>query len=264
MSAPVLYLPHGGGPLPVLEDPAHHGLIRFLRQLGSSFAVPDALLLVSAHWEAAVPGINAAQAPPLMFDYSGFPPESYRLSYPAPGAPALAAEVAALLQAGGFASEQLTDRGWDHGVFVPLLLLYPEAQVPVLQLSLVSGLDPALHIRLGRCLASLRERNIAIVGSGMSFHNLRALFAGEDPRLRAASDSFDAWLAETMTDTTLSEPERTERLAHWERAPAARFCHPREEHLLPLQVCYGAAGGPASLLFNEPLMGHRVSGFGWY
>lgn len=263
MPAPVLYLPHGGGPLPLLEDPAHRSLIAFLRQLAGTFVQPEALLVVSAHWEEAVPTINAAARPPLLFDYYGFPPASYHYSYPAAGAPALAAELAGLLQAAGLRCAQVDDRGWDHGVFVPLLLLYPQARVPVLQLSLVAGLDPATHIRLGRCLADLRQRGVAIIGSGMSFHNLRAMFAGDDPRLRVASDSFDAWLVATLTDSSLAEEERTRRLVAWERAPAARFCHPREEHLLPLLVCYGAAGAAARLLFNEPLMGHKVSGFGW-
>jgi 4,5-DOPA dioxygenase extradiol len=263
MTAPVLYLPHGGGPMPLMDDPAHAGLIAFLRNIGTRYPKPAALVLISGHWEARVPAINAAPAPDLLFDYYGFPPETYRITYPAPGQPVLASRIAELLQQGGFASELVRDRGYDHGVFVPLKLVYPRADVPIVQLSLIKGLDAEQHIRLGRCLAPLREENVAIVGSGMSFHNLQAIFAGERPDLRAASDAFDAWLRESICDTTIDETQRTELLAGWNKAPYARFSHPREEHLLPLHVCYGAAGAPGKLLFNEALMGHKVSGFGW-
>ncbi|MEY4641658.1 MAG: hypothetical protein RLZZ227_1652 [Pseudomonadota bacterium] len=263
MTAPVLYLPHGGGPMPLMNDPAHAGLIRFLRDLGKSYPRPAALVLISGHWEARVPALNAAAAPGMLYDYSGFPPETYRITYPAPGKPELALRIAELLEQGGFASELVRDRGYDHGVFVPLKLVYPDADVPVVQLSLIKGLDAAQHIALGRCLAPLREANIAIVGSGMSFHNLQAIFAGERAELRAASDQFDAWLRDTVTTPALDEAQRSEALAQWQQAPYARFSHPREEHLLPLHVCYGAAGAPGKVVFNEALMGHKVSGFGW-
>lgn len=264
MTAPILYLPHGGGPMPLMEDPAHAGLIAFLRTIGARYPRPDALVVISGHWEAPVPALNAAAAPPLLFDYYGFPPETYRITYPAPGNPALAERIGALLHAGGFASELVTTRGYDHGVFVPLKLVYPQADVPIVQLSLIKGLDAGKHIALGRCLAPLREQNVAIVGSGMSFHNLQAIFAGERADLRAASDAFDGWLRTTMTDTERDETDRSAALANWTQAPYARFAHPREEHLLPLHVCYGAAAAPAQLLFNEALMGHKVSGFGWF
>lgn len=252
--------------MPLMDDPAHRNLISFLCTLGSRFPKPAALIVVSGHWEARVPAVNAATAPPLLFDYQGFPPETYRLTYPAPGSPALARRVGELLQQGGFASAEVQDRGYDHGVFVPLKLVYPEADIPIVQLSLIRGLDAAEHIRLGRCLTSLRDENIAIIGSGMSFHNLQAIFAGERPELRAASDQFDTWLVDTLSNPCIAAAERTRALEHWDEAPYARFCHPREEHLLPLHVCYGAANGagtPAQVLFNEALMGHKVSGFGW-
>lgn len=263
MAAPILYLPHGGGPMPLMDDPAHRGLIGFLRGLGARYPRPQALLLVSAHWEARVPALNAAAAPPLLFDYYGFPPETYRITWPAPGQPELADRIAQMLQQAGFACELVRDRGYDHGVFVPMKLVYPDADIPVVQLSLIKGLDAQQHIRLGRALAPLRAQHVAIVGSGMSFHNLQAIFAGERPELRAASDRFDAWLRATVSDTGLTEAQRSTALAQWQEAPYARFCHPREEHLLPLHVCYGAAGAPGQVLFNEALMGHKVSGFGW-
>lgn len=250
--------------MPLMNDPAHAGLIAFLRDIGTHYSRPDAILLVSGHWEARVPALNAAAAPPLLYDYYGFPPETYRITYPAPGQPALARQVATLLEQNGFATELVHDRGYDHGVFVPLKLVYPNADIPIVQLSLIKGLDAEQHIRMGRCLAPLREQNVAIVGSGMSFHNLQAVFAGERADLRAASDRFDQWLRDTVTDPALNETQRASALAHWaEQAPYARFSHPREEHLLPLHVCYGAANAPGKVLFNEALMGHKVSGFGW-
>jgi aromatic ring-opening dioxygenase catalytic subunit (LigB family) len=265
--APVFYLPHGGGPLPLMDDPAHRSLSGFLRTVGARFPQPDSIVLISAHWEAPVPTINAGAAPALLFDYYGFPPETYRLTYPAPGNPPLAAYLAELLQADGLSATLDTARGFDHGVFVPLKLMYPDAAIPVVQLSMIGGLDAALHIRLGRCLAPLRERNVAIIGSGMSFHNLQAIFAGEQPQLRAASDQFDAWLVDTLCNPHLPAATRIDALTRWTEAPGARFSHPRAEHLLPLHVCFGAAsatGSAAQVLFNEPLMGHKVSGFGWY
>jgi aromatic ring-opening dioxygenase catalytic subunit (LigB family) len=249
--------------MPLMDDPAHRGLIDFLRDVGTHYARPDAIVLISGHWEARVPALNGAAAPPLLFDYYGFPPETYRISYPAPGQPELATKIGNLLEQGGFACEFVRDRGYDHGVFVPLKLVYPDADIPVVQLSLIKGLDAEQHIRLGRCLAPLREQNVAIIGSGMSFHNLQAIFAGERADLRAASDRFDQWLRDTVSDPALTETQRSEALARWQDAPYARFSHPREEHLLPLHVCYGAASAPGKLLFNEALMGHKVSGFAW-
>jgi 4,5-DOPA dioxygenase extradiol len=262
--APVLYLPHGGGPMPLLDDPAYAGLIRFLKNLPQTFATPDAIVLVSAHWEALQPTVSAAANPALLFDYSGFPPQSYRFTWPAPGSPLLASRIAALLKDAGIPGTQNTERGFDHGVFVPMLLMYPEANIPCVQLSLIEGLDAASHVQLGLALRSLRSENIVIIGSGMSFHNMRALFAGERADFRQASDAYADWLVQTMTDSALDNEERMGSLVKWRQAPYAQFCHPREEHLLPLHVCLGAAGGEkAALLFDEPLMGHRVTGFGW-
>ena len=263
--APVLYLPHGSGPMPLLDDPAHAGLIHFLKGLAPRIAKPEAIVLVSAHWEAAVPSVYADAAPGMLFDYYGFPPETYRFRYPAPGSPALAARMAALLQEQGLSCGQVEGRGYDHGTFVPRLLLYPDADIPVVQLSLLEGLDAAAHLRLGAALQQLRKENVAIIGSGMSFHNLRAIFAGPRPDLKKASDAFADWLVHTMTQEALTPQQRLQALAQWHDAPYGTFCHPRAEHLLPLHVCAGAAGGSsAQLLFDAPLMGHRVNGFGWF
>ena len=149
----VLAVPHGGGPMPILGDPAHDPLITFLRTVASTIGRPKAIVVVSAHWETTGPSITAAQAPGLIYDYGGFPPEAYELAYPAPGAPELAAEIGELLQAGGFDPMLRTDRGFDHGVFVPLLLMYPDAQIPVVQLSMLAGLDPIAHLQMGQSIA---------------------------------------------------------------------------------------------------------------
>lgn len=174
--APVLFLPHGGGPLPLLNDAGHHSLQQFITTLGPTLERPTAILVVSAHWETDAPALTSAAKPELLFDYSGFPPQSYQYHYPAPGAPALADEIAAVLQQHGFAAQLDSNRGLDHGVFVPLLMLWPQADVPVLQLSLQRHLDPALHIKLGEAIAFLRQKNVLIIGSGMTFHNMRAFF----------------------------------------------------------------------------------------
>lgn len=265
MKAPVLYLPHGGGPMPLMNDPAHAGLIRFLKHLPSTFARPEAIVVISGHWEQAQAGVYAGEHHPMLFDYYGFPPETYRFDYPAPGSPEVARKIGEALRAAMLPCVMETRRGFDHGVFVPMMLLYPEAEIPVLQLSLLKGLDAAAHIRLGQALTSLREQNILFLGSGMSFHNLQAVFAGEQPQLRAASDQFHQWLLHTIADPDTPVAQKHAALAQWDKAPYARFCHPREEHLLPLHVCAGIAGAtPARVLFDEALMNHKVAGFGWF
>jgi aromatic ring-opening dioxygenase catalytic subunit (LigB family) len=238
---PVVFLPHGGGPWPFVEMGLNQedvaALAEYLRGVGKLAPErPQALLVVSAHWEAAVPTVMTAERPPLYYDYYGFPPESYRIAWPAPGDPALAARVRELLGEAGFTTAEDGQRGFDHGTFVPLKLTYPEADVPVVQLSLKQGLDPDEHLRLGRALAPLRDEGVLIVGSGMTFHNLRAF---GDPRVGEISAGFDGWVQETVG---LPAAERDLRLTKWREAPFARAAHPREEHLLPLMVVAGAAG----------------------
>jgi len=231
-------------------------LAAYLRALPAVATEPvTAVLVISAHWEAAVPTVTTAARPPLLFDYYGFPPESYRLTWPAPGDPALAARVRALLRDTGRASEADGERGFDHGAFVPLKLAFPDAQVPTVQLSLVRGLDPAEHLAIGRALAPLRREGVLIVGSGMSFHDLRAF---GDPRAGPASEAFDAWLQAAVVRP---RTERDAALTDWAHAPAARLAHPREEHLLPLMVAAGAAGDDLGAVdFSGTLMGARISG----
>jgi aromatic ring-opening dioxygenase catalytic subunit (LigB family) len=238
---PVVYLPHGGGPWPFVEmglDPAEvSSLAGYLRGVAAVPPTPPrALLVISAHWEEAVPTVQTAKQPPLYFDYYGFPAESYKLTWPAAGDPALAARVRELLGAAGQPSAEDAARGYDHGTFVPLKLAYPQADVPTVQLSLKRGLDAAEHLRIGRALMPLRDEGVFLIGSGMTYHNMRGF---RDPRARPVAAAFDAWLCET---TTQAAAAREQRLASWSDAPGARGAHPREEHLLPLMVIAGAAG----------------------
>lgn len=263
--SPVLYLPHGGGPLPLLGDEQHAGLTSFLESIPAELDQPAAILVISAHWEENCATLTSAGQPELIYDYYGFPPESYQIQYPAPGAPALAQHIYQLLQNSAIEARLDAQRGFDHGLFVPLKLMYPEAIIPCLQLSLLNSLDPAAHIALGKALAALRRENILIIGSGLSFHNLRAFFTGHPHSDLREDLHFDQWLTETCTSAALTTEQREKRLIEWEQAPYARYCHPREEHLLPLHVCVGAAADTptAKLVFNDSLMGKQVSGFLW-
>lgn len=260
MRAPVLFIPHGGGPLPLLGDAAHKPLSEFLRQIPKKLAGINAILVISAHWEEACPTLMTAEEPGMLYDYYGFPAESYELQYPAKGSPELARQVKLCLGANGIEVETNGERGFDHGVFVPLMLMYPEARLPVLQLSLNSHLDPAFHYGLGEALSTLRDQGVLILGSGLSFHNLRP-----DPsRVEKASQTFDDWLYDVSTSTRYTPEERRTLLIAWSKAPEARFCHPREEHLLPLHVCAGAAGGaPAKRVFKGDLWRWAISGYLW-
>ncbi|WP_166839991.1 DODA-type extradiol aromatic ring-opening family dioxygenase [Rheinheimera pleomorphica] len=261
--APVFYLPHGGGPLPLLADPHHLALTQFLTQLGSALATPQAILVISAHWETEQPALTATETPPLLFDYSGFPAQSYQYRYPAPGAPALAHEIAAVLQQHGFAAQLDHSRGLDHGVFVPLMLLRPQADIPILQLSLLKSLEPMQHIALGEAIALLRQQNVLIIGSGMSFHNMRAFFQPDRVSQQQVA-AFNQYLIDSLS-SALSYSQQVSRLTAWLNAPNARLIHPREEHLLPLMVCLGAAkGSTAQLLFQADVLNREVLAFGWF
>jgi aromatic ring-opening dioxygenase catalytic subunit (LigB family) len=255
---PAFYVPHGGGPCFFMADPddTWSGMAAFLRGLPATLPVtPRAILVVSGHWETPGLTLTGSVAPPLVYDYYGFPPDTYQLRYPAPGDPALAGEVAALLKEQGFEAGLDPARGLDHGVFVPLKVVYPEASIPVVELSLDARLDPAYHLAVGRALRGLRERGVLLFCAGMSFHNLRAL---GDPRALAPSMAFDTWLGESCA---LPGAQRAQQLAQWERAPAARICHPRPEHLLPLMVAAGSSDAPGQRIYNERVLGTMISGF---
>ncbi|NUP11918.1 MAG: dioxygenase [Polyangiaceae bacterium] len=256
---PVAFFPHGGGPWPFVDlgfDKSEVGkLADYTRSIAALAPTPPkALLVVSAHWEESVPTLMTAERPPILYDYYGFPAESYQIEWPAPGAPGVAARVASLLQSAGFRTASDDRRGFDHGTFVPLKLAYPNAEIPTVQLSLISSLDPSAHLAMGRALTPLRDEGVLILGSGMSFHNLRAF---RDKRYRVAAQAFDEWLR----DAAMAETgERDRRLVEWEGAPSARDSHPREEHLLPMMVVAGAAGSDAATIaYNEPFAGMPLS-----
>lgn len=258
---PVVYLPHGGGPWPWMDARAFGGpdaltpLRRYLEGLPAvPRSKPRAILMISAHWEERVPTVTTAARPPMLYDYSGFPAETYQISWPAPGEPALAARVRQLLGAAGFDTGEDASRGFDHGTFVPLAVAWPDADVPTVQLSLVKGLDPAHHVQLGRALAPLRDEGVFIVASGMSYHNMRGFGSAKGSE---DSETFDAWLADAVRRPAAA---RDEALANWAKAPAGRDSHPREEHLIPLMVAAGAAGDDVGTVpFSDRVLGTRVS-----
>ena len=259
---PAIFLNHGAGPCFWMDWPAPFGPGAFGRLDGYLGGLmdrlperPRAALVVSAHWEEARPTVSTAAAPPMLFDYYGFPDHTYRLSLPAPGHPGLARQVAGLLAAAGIACDEDGERGFDHGVFVPFLRITPAADLPIVMLSLRRDLDPAAHIALGAALAPLREEGVLIVGSGQSYHNLARFTDGDG----AAAAAFDGWL---RAAATAAPRERTRALLDWARAPSARSAHPREEHLLPLMVVAGAAGAdPGRCAYADVVGGKAFSGY---
>ena len=234
---PTYFISHGGGPWPWLPD-----MRAMLRNLEGSLAAmpseiggaPKAVLMISGHWEGPDFAVMASPRPPMVYDYRGFPPETYELVYPAPGAPEVAPRTLALLQGAGLPAHLDETQGFDHGVFAPMAVMFPKADVPTYQVSIRAGYDPAAHWALGRALAPLRDEGVLIVGSGLSYHNLR-LFG---PGARAPSSAFDAWLGHALS---LDPASRREALLAWESAPYARVCHPQEDHFVPLFAALGAA-----------------------
>jgi aromatic ring-opening dioxygenase catalytic subunit (LigB family) len=263
MRQPAIYIPHGGGPCffmdPPAEDPSRWvAMEAYLRGVPARLPQrPDFLLVISAHWEMPRPTLLASAKPGLLFDYYNFPPHTYRLTYPAPGAPELGVRVRSLLGAADIDSGEDHERGYDHGIFVPLKVMFPDADIPILQLSMQAGLDPVRHLEIGRALSPLRAENVLIVGSGLSFHNLRSL---GDPGAAGPSEVFDEWLTQVLCRGAITDRER--QLARWDQAPGARICHPREEHLLPLMVAAGAGAGDAGQhTFSGKIWGKSVSAY---
>jgi aromatic ring-opening dioxygenase catalytic subunit (LigB family) len=260
MRQPVFFLSHGGGPWPWLDGDFRRGfdwLEASLRALPAQLPEPPrAVLAVSGHWEEADFTVSTAAHPGMVYDYYGFPEHTYHISYPAPGSPVVAARVVELGRAAGIAIGTDPTRGFDHGTFSMMQPIYPDAQVPVVSLSLRHGYDPADHVALGAALAPLRDEGVVIVGSGLSWHNLRMF----DPRAAAPSAAFDAWLRHALTDT----PGRIAALNAWEQAPAARIAHPREDHLVPLMVAAGAAGAdPATCIYSQDDLRGGITASAW-
>ena len=266
---PTLFIPHGGGPCFFMDwDPPDtwDRMAAYLRGVPADVGVrPKALLVISGHWEEDVVTIQNNSSPPLLYDYYGFPASTYEIKFPAPGAPQLAARVAELLDGAGIAWKYDRERGFDHGVFIPLKVAFPKADIPIVQMSLLNSMDPAEHIRIGRTLAPLRDEGILILGSGMTYHNMRTLMGsmrrGANGRTAdPGSQRFDDWLEQVLTE---AEPEaRVAAMTAWDKAPSAREAHPKEEHLLPLHVVVGAAGNdPGRRTLNDVVMGAVESAF---
>ncbi|OYU15761.1 MAG: dioxygenase [Alphaproteobacteria bacterium PA4] len=255
---PSFYIPHGGGPCFFMPDPSGiwTGMAQFLQALPTLLPErPKAILVISGHWETSGFAFTGAANPSLIYDYSGFPPDTYALRYDVPGAPALAARAATLLADAGLPSAVDPGRGLDHGVFVPLKVAFPDADIPVVEMSLDKGLDPERHAAAGRALAPLRDEAVLILGSGMSFHNMRGY---GDPRSQGPSRDFDDWLTASIA---MPGARRAAALAGWVTAPGGRYSHPREEHLLPLMVAAAASESPGQSVYKGVLGESVISGY---
>jgi aromatic ring-opening dioxygenase catalytic subunit (LigB family) len=235
---PTYFISHGGGPWPYVPEmrtdmkALEASLVDIPRQLS---ATPKAILVISGHWEENGFDVMSHPKPPMVYDYFGFPDYTYSIQYPAPGHPALAQRTLELIQGAGLKAKLNAEQGFDHGTFAPLFAMYPQADMPIYQVALNVNLDPKAHLALGRALAPLRDEGVLIVGSGLSYHNLRAF----GPQAKVPSKAFDDWLQESLLGCT--PKERESRLVNWASAPYARQSHPREEHLIPLMVALGAA-----------------------
>ncbi len=247
---PTYFISHGGGPWPWLTGPMRDGM-RLLEESLANLpdelpATPHAILMISGHWETPNFTVQTNPNPPMVYDYGGFPEHTYSIQYPSPGSPALASRVVELLTNAGITVGEDPNRGYDHGMYAPLAVAWPDAEIPVVQLSIKRGYDPDEHLAVGRALAPLRDEGILIVGSGLSYHNLGLMGAGS----AAPSRAFDTWLSDAVVDRT--PPERTALLRQWEQAPSARISHPEEDHLIPLMVVAGAAeGDPAVRTYHQ-------------
>lgn len=253
---PVFFISHGGGPWPWVQDMRTQFKITEdnLRELGKKYK-PKSILCVTAHWEENSFTVGTVANPPMIYDYSGFPSYTYTVKYEAPGAPELGLKVKALLSQKGFSVNVDSTRGYDHGTFVPLYVMYPEANIPVAQLSIKRDLNPQEHLKMGEALRSLRDEGVLIVCSGLSYHNLRAFFRGG----AIPSREFDVWLTKAVKAPAI---ERNKLLEDWEKAPSARMAHPREDHLIPLMVAAGAAGNDkGELLFLDTAFDVMMSSY---
>ena len=262
---PAYFIPHGGGPWHVMDDafgdPEGYGkLKKYLEDLGKNYKDRiNAVLVISGHWEEPVPTIYSSESLALFYDYYGFPEFTYKLQWPAKGDAGLALQVEKLLKTSGFRTDMDDKRGYDHGTFVPMMVAFPDVNVPVVQLSLIKGLNPQTHIKMGKALEPLRKEGVLIIGSGMSYHNMQG-FMSESLTGASASKQFDEWLTRSVEKNNAIK--RNELLVNWEKAPKARESHPRSEHLAPLFVIAGAAGDDTAIRdYSGLLMSINISGY---
>lgn len=259
---PVLFIPHGAGPCFFMKwQPVStwDKMAEFLTGISNRLPQrPKAILVISAHWQTPEFSITAGMQPELIYDYFGFPEHTYQLTYPAFGAPVLAKRISELLTDAGINNNQDCSRGFDHGMFIPLKLMFPEADIPVVQLSLRNDLNPKVHIATGKALASLRQEGVLIIGSGMSFHNMDGY---NDATFTVPSERFDEWLTTTVA---ADQDERFAGLCDWTQAPYALDSHllGAEEHLLPLMVAVGAAeGDKGHKVYSQQVLKTQLSAF---
>ncbi|OIW23001.1 Extradiol aromatic ring-opening dioxygenase [Coniochaeta ligniaria NRRL 30616] len=274
--AAAIAVSHGGGPMPVLGDPSHKDIVSSLRnrvpkilKLGTPDA-PRAIVVVTAHWSENRPTISSGKKHPLLYDYGGFPAAAYRLKYDAPGSPEVAEQVRQAFTEAGLSPVMDDERGWDHGVFVPFLLINPAADIPVVQLSVLQSEDAEAHLRMGRALGALRDSNVAIVGSGFaSFHNMAAMrhlmMSGSPGAVRARNEAWNAALTAAVGETDAAEREA--RLSKWRELPYSYDMHPRygAEHFLPLLVVAGAAleGDGKAKAYKDEFLGVDIWTYYW-
>ena len=257
----IFFISHGGGPRPLFGDPSHVDMVTELQSIASLAGTPTAVIVVSAHWEADVISVTGSSEPGLYFDYYNFPPEAYEVKYPCPGNPTLADEIVEVMAADNIPASIDSERGLDHGVFVPLKIMYPDANIPTVQLSLNTSLDPLLHLSVGKALQRLNQENVLILGSGFSFHNIQKLLSPVANETPDANKAFENWLQASVYAKNDLSP--VDQIHNWRKAPFAEYCHPREEHLLPLHVCVGLSERKASYYQRIDIMGVQSSFFGW-
>lgn len=238
--APSLFVNHGGGPLPLLGDEDHADLVKHLKHIVTTFNKPKAIVVISAHYEEKELTILHNVNSEMLYDYGGFPPETYKYKYNAPSSEELVNKLKDILIANKLPTPKIdTQRGFDHGIFVPLMIMYPAADIPVVAVSLVcdkNWFDPAFHFRLGQAIGALREDGVLILGSGFTFHNMRGFQSSSFDK----SKQFDDYLKDSLTNKSYSISDRESLISNWKNAPHSLFVHPREEHLIPLFVVVGA------------------------
>jgi aromatic ring-opening dioxygenase catalytic subunit (LigB family) len=261
-SGSVLYFSHGGGPLPILGDKGHRKMVSFLEDLGQKIQMPEAIIVFSAHWEESLPAILGKEKPGLFYDYYGFPEEAYSIDYDLPGNPELSLRIKNLFADKNIPSKIDEERGFDHGVFIPLKIMYPQGNIPTTQVSLIKGLDPSAHIQLGAALKELLKENVLIIGSGFSFHNMQKFLWGSEYQADDKNDAFQNALIRICTEKSSPETMK-DHLINWKDLPSARYCHPREEHLIPLHVCWGLSERPGKLIFDDYILGKRSIAILW-
>ncbi len=258
----IIYFSHGGGPLPILGDPTHETMVTFMKDLPTQLRRPEAIVVFSAHWEENTVTIQSGETPGMLYDYYGFPEEAYQITYPCRGNKPLAEKIADLLSQSSIDCRLDPQRPYDHGSYIPLMMMYPEADIPVIQISLHHGLNPVTHLQIGKALRPLLEDNLLFIGSGFSYHNM----GGFDFRGRRIEDPLNNDFQNSLIDICCadSEDESTwDRLADWKQLPGADYCHPRSEHLLPLHVCAGIGGAQGNKIFDDYILGKRAVAFLW-